>query len=103
MTWAFFNESRNSFSNRRVFYFRTGLGILANLYSPALAVTIGTALFTFLCISLYIKTTVVRDVQTITVSSEHEQNMFLSYLLYLAFFPFDHDSGNPGGRFPIFL
>lgn len=86
MTWAFSERISQQFlKSASILLLGTGLGILANLYSPAL-VTIGTALFTFLCISLYIKTTVVRDVQTITVSSEHEQNTFLSYLFYLAFF-----------------
>lgn len=86
MTWAFSERISQQFlKSASILLLGTGLGILANVYSPAL-VTIGTALFTFLCVSLYIKTTVARDVQTITVSPEHEQNTFLSYVFYLAFF-----------------
>lgn len=63
----------------------TGIGMLANIYSPVF-VTVGTAFFTFLCISLYIKATFVRDVRATALSSEQEQNRFLLYLFYLAFF-----------------
>ena len=64
----------------------TGIGLLANSYSPVF-VTLGTALFTFLCIGLYMKSTggLIPE-EEITVTPEKKQNTFLFYLFYLAFF-----------------
>lgn len=64
----------------------TGLGLLANIYSPVF-VTIGTMLFTFLCIGLYMKSSRAWIAeQEITTMSEKKQNTFLFSLFYLAFF-----------------
>ena len=65
----------------------TGIGLLANSYSP-IFVTIGTVLFTFVCIGLYMKSSVGWWIaeEKITVTSEKKQNTLLFYLFYLAFF-----------------
>lgn len=87
MRWAFsermFSELVKSGS---ILLLGTSLGILANIYSP-IFVTIGTTLFTVLCIGLYMKSFegwVVE--QNIAATPEKTHKTLLFYLFYLGFF-----------------
>ncbi|GAK55726.1 hypothetical protein U27_02684 [Candidatus Vecturithrix granuli] len=86
MTWTFSERNFLPFlKSASILLLGTGIGILANIYSPTY-VAIGTALFTLLCMSLYVLSSRGWATEEHPVMLEKQKNPLLFYLFYLAFF-----------------